>query len=58
MSEATIKKFSELSGYTPKVVHNKIARGDCLMDIHWRKAPDGRFFINLVAIVHWSITNG
>ena len=57
MNWVTIKRFSELSGYTEKAVRNKIARGDWQMDVHWRKAPDGRILINLEAIEDWVISN-
>ena len=58
MKLVTIKKFSEISGYTAKAVYSKISRGDWLMDVHWQKAPDGRIFINLKAIERWITTNG
>lgn len=58
MNWVTIKRFSDESGYTAKAVYSKISRGDWIMDIHWRKAPDGRIFINIKAIEHWISTNG
>lgn len=58
MKWVTIKRFSELSGYSARAVYSKMSRGDWMMEVHWRKAPDGRIFINLEAIEHWIITNG
>ena len=53
MKWITVKKFSMLSGYTIKAVYNKIERGVWNKDEIWRKAPDGRLFINIIAFENW-----
>ncbi|MES9822780.1 MAG: hypothetical protein ABW147_19670 [Candidatus Thiodiazotropha sp.] len=49
----TIKRFSELSGYTKKAIELKVERGVWLKDIHWVKAPDGRILISIKAVEAW-----
>jgi len=51
----TIRKFSELSGYTEDAVRSKIKRGDWLQDREWVKAPDGRILIDMVGYSAWVI---
>lgn len=53
MNWITVKKFSELSGYTAKAIYNKVERGTWKNNIHWRKAPDGRLFICVESIEEW-----
>jgi len=48
-----LNRFTLMSGYTSKAVYNKIERGKWEKNIHWRKAPDGRYFINPKAIEEW-----
>lgn len=48
-----INKICELVGYSDDAVRAKIKRGVWLKDVHWRKAPDGRLFLNLTAIRKW-----
>jgi len=48
-----IKKFCELTGYTPDAVNGKIKNGVWLKDVHWRKGPDGHRFINLESYEEW-----
>ena len=43
----SIKKFSELSGYTEDAVRTKIRDGVWLEGIVWIKALDGRNLINI-----------
>jgi hypothetical protein len=49
----TIKKFSEMSGYTANAVRSKIKRGDWLEGHVWIKAPDGRILIDVVGYESW-----
>jgi len=49
----TVKRFSEISGYTPKAIYIKIQRGVWISDIHFRKAPDGRIFLDCAALQSW-----
>lgn len=48
-----IKKLCELTGYTDDAVRSKIKNGVWLPGVHWRKAPDGRIFCNVLAILQW-----
>lgn len=48
-----INKVRELVGYSDDAVRAKIKRGVWLRDVHYRKAPDGRLFFNLLAIKQW-----
>lgn len=53
MNWVTIKKFSELSGYSIKAIQIKKERGVWKEGEHWIKAPDGRIFINTKTIQTW-----
>ena len=53
MNWIILKKFSVLSGYTPKAVYNKISRGQWTYGVHYKKAPDGKFFINAQEVENW-----
>lgn len=48
-----ISKVVNEIGYTDDAVRAKIKKGVWLKDVHWRKAPDGRIFFNLLAIKRW-----
>ena len=48
-----IRKFVELVGYSDDAVRAKMRRGVWIKDLHWRKAPDGRIFLNIEAIQRW-----
>lgn len=49
----TISRFNTLTGYTEDAVRAKIARGQWLMDVMWRKAPDGRILMDMQAFERW-----
>lgn len=53
MQYVTIKKFSEMSGYTPDAIKSKIKRGDWIQGHVWRKAPDGRTLIDTGGYDNW-----
>lgn len=53
MNWVLIKKLVELTGYSDDAIRAKIKRGVWLKEVHWRKAPDGRIFFNLLAIQQW-----
>jgi hypothetical protein len=53
MTWVLVKKVVELIGYTDDAVRAKIKRGIWREGTHWKKAPDGRIFINLQAIQAW-----
>lgn len=53
MNWVTIKKLSELTGYTQDAIRSKINKGRWVKDVHWKKAPDGRNMMNVKAIEEW-----
>lgn len=50
----TIKKFSELTGYSRAAVYGKIHGGEWLQDRVWIKAPDGKILINTEEYEKWA----
>lgn len=46
-------KIAEMTGMSLKAVDCKRQDGVWLMDIHWRKAPDGTIWYNTEAIDAW-----
>ena len=53
MNWVTIKKFSELCGYSEDAIRAKIKKGQWLIDSHFKKAPDGRIFIGINEVEKW-----
>ena len=49
----TVKRFSELSGYSEEAARQKIKKNQWQNRVHFKKAPDGRLLINLVEIEKW-----
>lgn len=49
----TISKFAQESGYTEEAVRAKIKAGVWLMDLVWKKAPDGRVLIDIEGYAKW-----
>lgn len=54
MKWVTIKKASELSGYSEKAIEAKRADGTWLENVIWIKAPDGRILISTEGIDEWA----
>jgi len=52
-----IPRFSSLSGYSEKAIQRKREAGVWLENVHWKKAPDGRIFINIEQVDKW-VENG
>lgn len=48
-----IPVFSKLTGYSEKAVRCKIQEGVWLEGRHYRRAPDGRITMNLLAYKKW-----
>jgi len=42
-----------ITGYTVKAIQRKIERGDWQEGKVWRRAPDGRIFIDLIGYERW-----
>ena len=49
----TIKKFSDLSGYSEEAARQKIKKNQWSNRVHFKRAPDGRILINLVEVSKW-----
>lgn len=48
-----VKKFSEMTGYTPNAVHLKVRDGVWAEGLEYRRAPDGRILIDLEGFNRW-----
>jgi len=48
-----IKKFCELTGYTPNAIKMKIHRGIWLNGREYTKAPDGNILISIKGYENW-----
>ena len=48
-----IKRFAEITGYSENAVRHKIKGGIWIEGRVWRKAPDGRIFVNLGEFERW-----
>lgn len=53
MKYVTIKKFSELSGYSEKAIQAKVQNGVWPEGAQFRKAPDGRIMVDCAAVERW-----
>jgi len=53
MKWVTVKKLSEMSGYTDDAIRAKKQKGVWLIDKHWTKAPDNKVLFNSKAIDDW-----
>lgn len=53
MKWVTIKKLSELVGYSEDAIRAKIKKGVWRQGAHWVKAADGRILVNLPGIESW-----
>jgi len=49
----TVKKFSELSGYTEAAARTKISDGVWLEGREWKRAPDGRILMDIEGYSAW-----
>lgn len=48
-----IKRFAEITGYSENAVRHKIKGGIWIEGRVWRRAPDGRIFVNLGEFERW-----
>lgn len=48
-----VKRFAEVTGYTENAVRHKVKNGTWVQGRIWRKAPDGRIFLNLSEFERW-----
>lgn len=48
-----VKRFAEVTGYSENAVRHKVKSGVWPEGRIWRKAPDGRIFLNLPEFEHW-----
>jgi len=50
----TVKKLSEMTGYSVKAINNKIDRGVWPKNKVWLHAPDGRRLIDIEGYESWA----
>ena len=48
-----IKRFAEITGYSENAVRHKVKNGTWIEGRLWRKAPDGRIFVNVAEFERW-----
>lgn len=48
-----IKRFAAITGYSENAVRHKVKNGTWAEGRLWRKAPDGRIFVNLGEFERW-----
>jgi len=48
-----IKRFAEITGYSENAVRHKVKNGTWIEGHVWRKAPDGRIFVNVAEFERW-----
>lgn len=48
-----VKRFAEVTGYSENAVRHKVKNGTWVQGRIWRKAPDGRIFLNLTEFERW-----
>lgn len=48
-----VRKFAELTGYSENAVRHKIKGGVWVEGRIWKKAPDGRVFVNVDEFERW-----
>jgi hypothetical protein len=53
MNWVTIKKFSELSGYSEEAIRAKRKKGQWVIDQQIKIAPDGRILIGIKEVEKW-----
>ena len=53
MKWKTLEKFASESGMSKEAIRALKKKGQWREKIHWKKAPNGRTFINQLAIEQW-----
>jgi predicted transcriptional regulator len=51
----TVKKCAELYGLTENAIRQYIKKGQWRERIHFFKSPNGRIFINTIAVNEWIV---
>jgi len=54
VENVTPRRFKELTGFTPKAVYNKIARGDWLEGYEFHRSPTGAITVYLPGYNRWA----
>jgi hypothetical protein len=49
-----VKRSAEVTGYSENAVRHKVKDGTWVQGRIWRKAPDGRIFLNLAEFERWA----
>ncbi|TKR55448.1 excisionase [Allopusillimonas ginsengisoli] len=58
MNFVTVRRFSELSGYSEDAIRSKVRDRIWAENEVWKKAPDGRILINIQGYESWVQTDG
>lgn len=53
MNWVTVKRLSQLSGYSEEAIRQKKKKGIWVEGVHWKKAPDNRIVFNTNSIDRW-----
>lgn len=48
-----LQTYAELVGYTDKAVRRKIEEGVWQEGVHYRRAPDGRLWVDVQGVERW-----
>jgi hypothetical protein len=48
-----INRLAEITGYSEDAVRHKVKNGTWVQGRVWRKAPDGRIFVNIEEFERW-----
>lgn len=48
-----IKRLADITGYSENAIRHKVKSGVWVEGRIWRKAPDGRIFVNVAAFERW-----
>lgn len=53
ITQVTLKKYAEMSGYTEKALRGKIDTGVWVQGLHYFRAPDRHIIINIQEVEKW-----
>ena len=48
-----VKRLAEITGYSENAIRHKVKSGVWVEGRIWRRAPDGRIFLNLAEFERW-----
>lgn len=50
----TVRRFSELSGYTESAIYSKMNSGVWIEGVHYKRAPDGKPLMDMEEYYKWA----